>query len=132
MNIDPVLEERGDWLLLSCDKPSSNALFEQMKSMGSEVVVSEQTLLMKREVLTAIGPLDQRLAPPWLQADFVFRARRAGFNISVIAPATLLPSFQPNSDRYLWWRGWLLFMRRNFSKRECLRELASQLLRIIK
>ena len=90
-------------------------------------------LMVKRSVLEAIGFLENRFFLIWEEADFCFRAKRAGFEVMTCRGANLWhkvsASFvggKPHST-YFWWRGRLLWMERNCS----FGELVSLYLRII-
>ncbi len=134
MMMDLLTEERGGWLLVRSGSSATPSLIEQMENSGSEVVLGQETMLIKREVIQAIGPLEARLPFSWRQADFLFRARRAGFSTMVIPPMAPLPPFPSESatEAYLWWRGRLLFIERNLSRKErlhsWLRTLAPELM----
>lgn len=137
MIVDSLIEERGDWLLTRTGATIAPASIEQMESVGSEVVLCQEAMLIKPEVIEAIGPLEAQLPPSWRQADFLFRARRAGFSTAVMPPAELPPRLSSETDAevYLWWRGYLLFMERNLSRREWLRSwlksLAPDLVKLV-
>jgi GT2 family glycosyltransferase len=90
-------------------------------------------LIIRRSVLEAIGLLEDRFFLIWEEADFCFRAKRAGFEVMSCKGAHLWhkvsASFvggKPHST-YFWWRGRLLWMERNCS----FAELISLYLRVI-
>ena len=91
-------------------------------------------MLVKREVFEKIGLLEARFFLIWEEADFCFRARRAGFS-SLTCPGAVLwhkvsASFvgkKPHTN-YYWWRNRLLWIERNCSLRERVRLSASVLL----
>lgn len=78
-------------------------------------------LLVKREVFEKIGLLEPRFFLIWEEADFCFRAKRAGF-LSLTCPKAVLwhkvsASFvgkKPHTN-YYWWRNRLLWIERNCS-----------------
>jgi GT2 family glycosyltransferase len=76
-------------------------------------------LMIKREVVEAIGGFEPRFFLIWEESDFCFRARRAGFQILTCPQARLWhkvsSSFiggKPHST-YFWWRNRLLWIERN-------------------
>lgn len=81
-------------------------------------------LLARREVFETIGLLEPRFFLIWEEADFCFRAKRAGF-ASATCPEALVwhkvsASFigkKPHTS-YYWWRNRLLWIERNCSRRE--------------
>jgi GT2 family glycosyltransferase len=84
-------------------------------------------LMIKREVVEAIGGLEPRFFLIWEESDFCFRARRAGFQILTCPQAKLWhrvsSSFiggKPHST-YFWWRNRLLWIERNCPFKEKLK-----------
>ncbi|MGE5195953.1 MAG: glycosyltransferase family 2 protein [Anaerolineae bacterium] len=84
-------------------------------------------LFFKKEVLQKIGVLEKSFFLIWEEADFCFRARKAGFAILTAPRAQVWhkvsASFvggKPHSA-YFWWRNRLLFIKRNMRGREKLR-----------
>jgi GT2 family glycosyltransferase len=84
-------------------------------------------LFVKREVFEKIGLLEPRFFLIWEEADFCFRARKAGYQIATAPEARLLhkvsASFvggKPHST-YFWWRNRLFWIERNCTPREKLR-----------
>ncbi len=80
--------------------------------------------MIKRSVFEAIGSLEKDFFLFWEEADFCFRARRAGFQVLTCPKAHIWhrvsASFiggKPHST-YFWWRGRFLFIARNCSKLE--------------
>lgn len=76
-------------------------------------------LMVRRSVLEKVGFLEKRFFLIWEEADFCFRARRAGFQVLTCPGAHLWhkvsASFvggKPHST-YFWWRGRLLWIERN-------------------
>lgn len=82
------------------------------------------SLLIKKELFTAIGFLEPSFFLIWEEADLCYRARKAGISIDLCLDATLWhkvsASFvggKPHST-YYWWRNRLLWIERNCSRRE--------------
>lgn len=80
-------------------------------------------LLIKRDVFEAVGLLEPRFFLIWEEADFCFRAKRAGFTIQTCRNAKLWhkvsASFKgKNHSTYFWWRNRLFWIERNCSPRE--------------
>ncbi len=90
-------------------------------------------LFVKREVFEAIGLLEPKFFLIWEEADFCFRARRAGFFVMSAPQAKILhkvsASFKskPHST-YFWWRNRLLWIERNCSRLQKLKIFLNPLL----
>ena len=100
-------EDDGKWdLPIECDYACGAALF------------------IKREVFETIGLLEPKFFLIWEEADFCFRARKAGFATFFCPEAKIWhkvsASFvggKPHTD-YFWWRNRLLWIARNCSAKE--------------
>lgn len=90
-------------------------------------------MFVRREVFEKIGLLEKDFFLIWEEADFCFRARRAGFAVMTCPDAKIWhkgsASFQgkPHST-YFWWRNRLLWIRRNCSREERITLYRRQLL----
>lgn len=99
-------------------------------------------LLARREVFERVGLLEPRFFLIWEEADFCFRAKRAGFS-SLTCPDALVwhkvsASFtgkKPHTT-YYWWRNRLLWIERNCTLSEkislALRVLIPEIFQMIK
>ncbi len=82
------------------------------------------SILIRSAVFKAIGLLEPKFFLFWEEADFCWRARKAGFGIQVCYEAQLLhkvsASFTGGTPQktYFWWRGRLLWIERNCSPQE--------------
>lgn len=82
------------------------------------------SILIPRAVFDVIGLLEPNFFLFWEEADFCWRARKAGFQIRVCYDAELLhkisASFTGGAPHkiYFWWRGRLLWIERNCTPKE--------------
>ncbi len=81
-------------------------------------------LFIQRAVIESIGLLEAKFFLIWEESDFCFRAKKAGFKVKLCPNAKVWhkvsASFvggKPHST-YFWWRGRLLWISRNCSKKE--------------
>lgn len=99
-------------------------------------------LFVRKEVFEVTGLFEERFFLIWEEADFCFRARRAGFKIQRCSQAKVWhkvsASFvggKPHST-YFWWRNRLLWIERNCSRKDTillyLRVLLPDILHIFK
>ncbi len=75
-------------------------------------------MFIRREVFEKIGLLDERFFLLWEESDFCMRAKRAGFEIWTVPKAHLFHKISSSFEgkvqsHYYWWRGRLLFLRKN-------------------
>jgi len=80
-------------------------------------------MLVKKAVFEKIGLLEEKFFLIWEEADFCFRANRAGFKIKSCPTAELWhkvsASFTGKAhSTYFWWRNRLLWIERNCTKKE--------------
>lgn len=81
------------------------------------------SLLIKKEVIDAIGLLEPRFFLIWEEADFCNRAKKAGFSIRSCLEAKIWHkvsasfSGKPHTS-YFWWRNRLLWIERNCARPE--------------
>lgn len=114
-------QKKGDFVSFG-----SNAKVDDPKYSSSIEVeyVCGCLMLIKREVIETIGFLEKDFFLLWEEADFAFRAKRAGFSIYALPDAKvwhkISVSFEGgkiHSD-YYWWRNRLLWMNRNLRTKE--------------
>lgn len=81
-------------------------------------------MFLKKEVIETVGMLEPKFFLIWEENDFCHRARRAGFSVRFCPKAKVWhkvsSSFvggKPHST-YFWWRGRLLWIKRNCTPRE--------------
>lgn len=79
---------------------------------------------IKRKVIETIGLLEPKFFLIWEESDFCFRAKKAGFSVKACPQAKVWhkvsASFvggKPHST-YFWWRGRMLWIKRNCSLAE--------------
>lgn len=109
---------------------------------GSLDYVCGCCILIRKEVFQKIGLLEEAYFLFWEEADFCIKAKRAGFDIQVCKEAKLLHKVSASfvggnaHTTYFWWRGRLLWIKRNCSFKErvslLLRVLIPQLFRTYK
>jgi len=79
---------------------------------------------VRREVFEKIGLLEERFFLVWEEADFCFRAKKAGFHLGIASEGKVWhkvsASFVGGKPHltYFWWRGRLLWIERNCSWKE--------------
>ncbi|NGX47405.1 MAG: N-acetylglucosaminyl-diphospho-decaprenol L-rhamnosyltransferase [Chlamydiae bacterium] len=94
---------------------------EEYSSSKELDYVCGAALMMRREVLEKVGLFDPRFFLFWEEADFCFRARRAGFLVKNCPEAKvwhkISASFTGGKPHaaYFVWRGRLLWIEKNFS-----------------
>ncbi|MBS0620669.1 MAG: glycosyltransferase family 2 protein [Verrucomicrobia bacterium] len=80
-------------------------------------------LMVRREVIEAIGMLDPRFFLIWEESDFCQRAKRAGFSVLTSPKAHLWhkvsASFKGKAhSTYYWWRNRFLYIEKNSPRSE--------------
>lgn len=80
-------------------------------------------ILIRREVFDQIGFLDPRFFLLWEESDFCLRAKKKGFEIWAISDAIIWHKVSASFSgkplmHYYWWRNRLLFIYKNFSRKE--------------
>lgn len=96
-----------------------NRSYEEGQPAPSVDYVCGCAFFVRKEVFETVGLLESRFFLIWEEADFCFRAKRAGFEIGVARQAKLWhkvsASFvggKPHTT-YFWWRGRLFWIERN-------------------
>jgi GT2 family glycosyltransferase len=85
--------------------------------------VAGSCMLIRREVVDAIGYLDERYFAYQEDADYCFRARQAGWQIYYVPQAQIIhygslggSRVQPYRSIYEWHRSYFLYYRKNLSR----------------
>lgn len=99
------------------------------------------SLLIKAQVIHTIGLLEPRFFLIWEEADWCYRAKKAGFKIKSCLNAKIWHkvsasfSGKPHTT-YFWWRNRLLWIERNCTKKEycylALTQIIPQVFKLLK
>lgn len=110
--------KKGDFVSFGSSKHISSAEFCSMKKVD---YVCGCFMLIRKDVFEKIGFLEKDFFLIWEEADFCFRAKRAGFEIWTVPEAhvwhKISASFTGGTvhSDYFWWRNRFLWIKRNLS-----------------
>lgn len=113
--------EKGDFMSLHQGHREDGISYEKMHPVD---YVCGAAFFVHRSVFETIGFLEEKFFLLWEEADFCFRAKRAGFQIWTAPQAKVWhkvsSSFVGGKPHmhYFWWRGRLLWIHRNCSPEE--------------
>lgn len=109
--------------------PRSNRLNEYLMSYMDEnrthpvAGVAGSCMLIRRDVITAIGYLDERFFAYQEDADFCFRARAAGWQVYYVPEGQIVhygsmggSRVEPYRSIYQWHRSYYLYYRKNLAR----------------
>ncbi len=85
--------------------------------------VSGCSLLIEKRVFEKVGLLDERFFLLWEESDFCMRAKKTGIQIVSVPYSKVWHKISASFSgkpllHYYWWRNRLLFLEKNFTKKE--------------
>ncbi len=84
------------------------------------------SFFIKAEIFQKIGFLEKTFFLMWEEVDFCYRAKKAGYQIWIVPKALIWHKISASftggkiHTKYFWWRGRLLWAKRNLTAREYL------------